>query len=133
MRLLVATLLIFVLELHAIAQIQLQYQYDAAGNRIARVTARPQQPQNSPRMMGHSGEVTVSPTVTTDAVTISTTVDLEQTAMRYVLSNLLGSVLATADIVSQQTTVSLGQYSSGIYLLIVKTDDSVETFKIVRE
>lgn len=77
--------------------------------------------------------MTVSPTVTTDAVTISTTVDLEQTAMRYVLSNLLGSVLATADIVSQQTTVSLGQYSSGIYLLIVKTDDSVETFKIVRE
>lgn len=109
------------------------YQYDAAGNRIARVTARPQQPQNSPHMMGHSGKVTVSPTVTTDAVTITTTVDIEQMAMRYVLSNLQGSVLATGDVVSQQTAVSLGQYSSGIYLLIVKTDDSVETFKIVRE
>lgn len=110
----------------------LQYQYDAAGNRIARVIAQPQQPQNSPRMMGHGGEVTVSPTVTTDNVTISTTRDPEQTQMSYVLSNLQGSVLATGDILSQQTIISLRQYSNGIYLLSVRSNDEVKTFKIIR-
>lgn len=110
-----------------------QYQYDAAGNRIGRTIVQPQQPQNSPRMMGHSGDVTVSPTVTTDYVTISTTLDPEQTHMCHVLSNLQGCVLAASDIVSQQTTISLGLYPCGIYLLTVKTDESVETFKIIRE
>lgn len=111
----------------------LQYQYDAAGNRTARVIVQPQQPQNSPRMMGHGGEVTVSPTVTTDVVTISTTMDPEQAQMRYVLSSLQGNVLATDDIASRQTIVSLGQYSCGIYLLTVQSEYDILSFKIIKQ
>ncbi|MBR1474751.1 MAG: hypothetical protein IJ613_04150 [Muribaculaceae bacterium] len=64
---------------------------------MSRIVVHTSLPGRSQHMPPHTGEVTVSPTVTTDAVTITTTVDLEQMAMRYVLSNLQGSVLATAD------------------------------------
>ena len=111
----------------------LQYGYDASGNRVSRSVVEVQPPQNSPRLMGHSGEVTVSPTVTTDYVTILTTLDPEQTALRYIVNSLQGSVLAMGDISSPQTPVSLSNYERGIYLLTVQSEQCNRTFKIIRQ
>lgn len=111
----------------------LQYQYDAAGNRVSRAVVVVQPPQNSPRLMGHGGEVTVSPTITVDDVTIITTLDPEQTELRYLVSNLQGSVLAMGDITNQQTSVSFGNYVAGIYLLSVQSDLGIKTFKVIKQ
>ena len=110
----------------------LQYQYDAAGNRVSRSVVEVQSPQNSPRLMDHGDEVSVSPTVTTDDVTISTTLDTEQTAMRYIVSNLQGSVMTICDITSQQTIVPFSNYESGIYLLTIQSEQGLKTFKIIK-
>ena len=111
----------------------LQYNYDSSGNRVTRSVVEVQPPQNSPRLMGHSGEVTVSPTVTTDYVTILTTLDPEQTALRYIVNSLQGSVLAMGDITDQQTLVPLSNYDSGIYLLTILSDSGIKSFKIIKQ
>lgn len=110
----------------------LQYQYDAAGNRVSRIVEEVQSPQNSPRLMGHSEDVTASPTVTSDDVTITTTLDPEQTEMRYFVSNLQGSVLATGDITNQYTIVPFCNYMEGIYLLTIQSEQGIKTFKIIK-
>ena len=111
----------------------LQYNYDSSGNRVTRSVVEVQPPQNSPRLMGHSGEVTVSPTVTTDYVTILTTLDPEQPALRYIVNSLQGSVLAMGDITDQQTLVPLSNYDSGIYLLTILSDSGIKSFKIIKQ
>lgn len=82
--------------------------------------------------MGHGGEVTVSPTVTTGEVTITTTLDPEQTSLSYIVSNLQGGVLAVGDITARQTAVQLGNFSDGIYLLSVQRAQGTTTFKVIK-
>ena len=110
----------------------LQYQYDAAGNRVSRIVEEVQSPQNSPRLMGHSEDVSVSPTVTSDDVTITTTLDPEQTEMRYMVSSLQGSVLAMSNITNQHTIVPFSNYMAGIYLLTIQSEQGIKTFKIIK-
>lgn len=110
----------------------LQYQYDAAGNRISRVVVQPS-PQPSPKKDLPTVTVTVSPTMTTDLVTIATAVDFEKTPMRYTLISVQGNVLNQGNIWSNQTNISLGTYTNGIYLLTVETDTFVETYKIIKK
>ncbi len=114
------------------AQTRMQYHYDAAGNRISRTFVEAQPTQNAPRLMGHGGEVTVSPTVTTGEVTITTTLDPEQTSLSYIVSNLQGGVLAVGDITARQTAVQLGNFSDGIYLLSVQRAQGTTTFKVIK-
>ena len=111
----------------------LTYQYDAAGNRISRSAGEVQAPQNSPLMMGHGNDVIVSPTETTDDVIITTTLDPDQTELRYLVSNLQGNVLAIGDITNQHTSVPFGNYVTGIYLLIVQSDLGIKTFKVIKQ
>lgn len=110
----------------------LQYQYDAAGNRISRVVVQPS-PQPSPKKDLPTVTVTVSPTMTTDLVTIATAVDFEKTPIRYTLISVQGNVLNQGTICSNQTNISLGTYTNGIYLLTVETDTFVETYKIIKK
>ena len=130
---LVIVILFIVMPRHVQGDTQFQYQYDASGNRVSRVLVVPTPALQSPHMPGHSGETTVSPTVTTDKVTITTSLDLERNHMSYTVSDLQGSVLAVGDITGQHTAVSFGQYSSGIYLLTVYSAQGNQGFKIVKQ
>lgn len=109
-----------------------QYQYDAAGNRIGRIVLRPQ-PQQSAKKQLPIIDISVSPTITSDAVTLSTAHDLEKTPMKYTLINVQGNVLNADFVKSQHTTISLGEYVNGMYLLIVETEFGMETFKIIKQ
>ena len=110
----------------------LQYQYDAAGNRIGRVVVH-SQPQQAPRRNIPVVDVTVSPTITEDVVTIATAIDLGKSPMKYTLTSIQGNVLNTGDIQSQRTNVSLGRYADGIYLLTIEKDSLIETYKIIKK
>ena len=111
--------------------VMLRYQYDAAGNRVGREVVSPEQNGRSSRAMPHD-DITVSPTVTSDVVTISTTLDPEQNAMRYSVSRLDGSVLASGDITMRQTHVSFSGYVSSIYLLTIEREENTKCFKIIK-
>ena len=108
------------------------YTYDAAGNRVSRAAVEQNQPRRSSHISEHNSFVTVSPTVTSDLVTIVTTLDPEHTQMCFMLCDLQGSTLAHGDITSQQTIVTVSQYANGIYLLSVLADQNIQTFKIVK-
>ena len=110
----------------------LQYQYDAAGNRISRAVVQPSPRQNPKRDLPIEN-VTVSPTVTTDVVTIATAVDFEKEPMRYTLISMQGNMLDQGKICSHQTNISLGVYTKGIYLLTVESDTFVKTYKIFKK
>ena len=110
----------------------LMYQYDAAGNRISRVVVIPQ-PRQSPQEQFPSANITVTPTITNDMITIATTLNVGQVEMRYTLYSLQGNVLTTAVINSQQMYLSLGQYATGIYLLTVESESFIESFKIIKQ
>ena len=109
-----------------------QYQYDAAGNRIGRIVVEPQ-PYQAPKKDLRTVNLTVSPTITSDVVTISTAIDVEKASMRYTLISVQGNVLDTGNITSQRTDLSMGGYASGIYLLTVEINSNVETFKIIKQ
>lgn len=109
----------------------LLYEYDAAGNRITRIV-QVNQPRNTPRRDLSTINVSVYPTITSDVVTISTAADLERTQLYYTLRSIQGSVLSTAVINSQQSQVSLGEYSEGIYLLTIESDSLNESYKIIK-
>lgn len=109
-----------------------QYQYDAAGNRISRIVVEPQ-PHQAPKRDLRTVDFTVSPTITSDVVTIATAIDVEKISMRYTLISVQGNVLDAGNITSQHTDLSMGRYASGIYLLTVETNFNVETFKIIKQ
>jgi hypothetical protein len=109
-----------------------QYQYDAAGNRISRIVVEPQPHQAQKRNL-RTVDFTVSPTITSDVVTIATAIDVEKTSMRYTLISVQGNVLDTGNITSQRTDLSMGGYANGIYLLTIETNSNVETFKIIKQ
>ena len=110
---------------------QLQYQYDAAGNRVMRSVVQPQ-PRQSPRNVMYSATVDVSPTLTHDLVAISTTEDIGKHPMRYSLVTLQGNVLKSGFLPAQQSVLSLGEYSDGIYLLTVESEAFTRSYKIIK-
>lgn len=132
MKYFVIILLVVELGFNAIAQSHLLYQYDAAGNRVARIKFDANQPQCNSHILRNSAEILVNPTVTTDLVTITTILDVEQTPMCYTLSNLQGNVLASGDIAGQQIKLSLARFASGIYLITVRTSQFSQSFKIIK-
>lgn len=109
-----------------------QYQYDAAGNRISRIVVEPQ-PYQAPKKDLRTVNLTVSPTITSDVVTISTAIDVEKASMRYTLISIQGNVLNTGTVSSQHMNVSLGEYANGMYLLTIESEFGVETFKIIKK
>lgn len=110
----------------------IQYQYDAAGNRISRIVVQPQ-PQQSPKRQLPIVDVSVSPTITSDVVVLSTAHDLDKSPIKYTLISVQGKVLNTSAVNSQQTTISLREYVNGIYLLTIETESGIETFKIIKQ
>ncbi len=110
----------------------LQYQYDAAGNRIGRVVVA-QQLRRSPQRELPAVGTTVYPTITSDIVTISTAEDTDNASLRYILCSIDGSVLATGELTTQRYVLSLSEYASGIYLLIIESPSASETFKLIKK
>lgn len=110
----------------------IQYQYDAAGNRISRIVVQPQ-PQQSPKRQLPIVDVSVSPTITSDVVVLSTAHNLDKSPIKYTLISVQGNVLNTSAVNSQQTIISLGEYVNGVYLLTVETESGIETFKIIKQ
>ena len=110
----------------------LQYEYDAAGNRIGRTIVQ-SQPNQAPKRNLLTADITVFPTITSDNVTISIALDAEKHPMRFTLRSVQGSVLNTKDIISQQTVVPMGQYAAGVYLLTIESESIIESYKIIKK
>ncbi|MBO4871656.1 MAG: T9SS type A sorting domain-containing protein [Muribaculaceae bacterium] len=114
---------------------RLAYDYDAAGNRIARHVVTEQQllsPRQSLPFTHGQGEVTVRPSVTTDEVTISTTIDLTLGALPWELTDIQGRVLASGEMDSPTTPVIING-SSGVYLITVMTGEGPVSFRVIKQ
>lgn len=105
------------------------YKYDASGNRILRtVTSNSTCDSTSIDI----GDIVVTPTITTDGVTISTTVDLNKSHLNYELSNLTGNCVAEGVIVDQVSRLNMPS-TNGIYILNVRLKKNSKSFKIVKK
>ncbi len=116
-------------------QVVVAFDYDAAGNRIARhVVADPPQlsPPRSPAVAHEVGSVSVTPTVTAGPVTVSTTADALAGPMPWTLTDAQGRVMATGQLSEPITTLTVIG-ASGVYLLTVTQADGLATFKIIKQ
>lgn len=115
--------------------VRLAYDYDAAGNRIARrvVTEQPVFAPRQPAPATHGlGDVSVVPTVTTGDVNISTTADLSQGGLPWTLTDIQGRVIAQGTMTSQMETVTING-GPGVYLINVTTAEAPSTFRIIKQ
>ena len=92
-----------------------QYQYDAAGNRVSRELMQPS-------MLNSSNEssitFTVFPTVVTDVININTQDDISPTDFNYSISNVSGNTFLSGTILSKNTQIKL-TLPQGYYILCV--------------
>ena len=115
--------------------VRVAYDYDAAGNRIARrvVTEQPVFAPRQPAPATHGlGDVSVVPTVTTGDVNISTTADLSQGGLPWTLTDIQGRVIAQGTMTSQMETVTING-GPGVYLINVTTAEAPSTFRIIKQ
>ena len=115
--------------------VRVAYDYDAAGNRIARrvVTEQPVFAPRQPAPATHGlGDVSVAPTVTTSDVNISTTADLSQGGLPWTLTDIQGRVIAQGTMTSQMETVTING-GPGVYLINVTTAEAPSTFRIIKQ
>ncbi|MBR6283127.1 MAG: T9SS type A sorting domain-containing protein [Muribaculaceae bacterium] len=111
------------------------YDYDAAGNSIARrlVADPPQQsPPRSPAVSHKIGSVAVSPSVTNGPVTVSTTADVLAAPLPWTLTDAQGRVMGNGRLTESSTTLTIDG-ASGVYLLTVIKADGPATFKIIKQ
>ena len=114
-------------------QVTVAFDYDAAGNRIARrlVTAPPQSPPRSPAVSHEIGSVAVSPSVTDGPVTVTTTADVLAAPLPWTLTDAQGRVMGNGQLTEPSTTLTIDG-ASEVYLLTITQADGPATFKIVK-
>ncbi len=118
---------------------QIAYEYDAAGNRISRHVAN-----NSPQApsIGSLGvipietevqTISVGPNPTTGLLTVTLSNFGKDDTCNLLLVNTAGQTLIRQSMTSSQTTLDLSQYANGYYLLKVKLNENVTTYKIIKK
>lgn len=106
------------------------FTYDAAGNRIARAIHHFAIENDSTAI--DLGDISVAPTITTGTVTVSTTADLSNTCLNYVMSNMTGNCVDVGVISEQSTQLDLPS-ANGVYILNVSSQTNSKSFKIVKK
>ena len=118
---------------------QIAYEYDAAGNRISRHVANnsPQAPSiGSLGVIPNETEVqtiSVGPNPTTGLLKVTLSNFGKDDTCNLLLVNTAGQTLIRQSMTSSQTTLDLSQYANGYYLLKVKLNENVTTYKIIKK
>ena len=108
--LLLAAALIAAASLCRAQSVVVAFDYDAAGNRIARRVVADSPQLSPPRMpaQGHeTGTVAVSPTITDGPVTVTTTADVTVEALPWTLADAQGRVTATGRLTEAVTPLHI--------------------------
>lgn len=109
---------------------KLVYQYDMAGNRVARIVVDDEVKRDT--VGGDLGEIVVTPAVTSDGVTVKTTADLSSASLTYAMSNLVGDRVGEGNITNPVTFLSMPS-ASGVYILNVRSAHDSKSFKIEKK
>jgi hypothetical protein len=118
---------------------EIVYEYDAAGNRIARhlMFYGSQAPplgnlENLPQeTIGQT--VSIGPNPTTGQLTVSLSRFGKEDVCNLLLVNAAGQTLIKQSMTTTQTTLDLTQYTNGYYLLKVDLNENVTTYKIIKK
>jgi hypothetical protein len=124
-----------------IAAQSVSYEYDASGNRIRRImitlknASSADEKDEEPIETGWGErKVTIFPNPTKGNLTIKIEGGEEETGYRYTLFNIGGQALKQGETYNKGNfPLSLNEYATGIYILILYSKDDKLTFKIVKE
>ena len=143
----VAILLLLTVSAFAQQALPRSYEYDAAGNRVFRKVVRlksaisdtipttqglgtlQQQKHTFSDKIGNYA-VTIYPNPTSGTITVQ--FEHSVTNGQYKVSSLAGHILQESTFTSSSIKIDLSPYTTGIYLFIIKTDDTEETWKIIK-
>ncbi|MFW6327942.1 MAG: T9SS type A sorting domain-containing protein [Bacteroidota bacterium] len=118
------------------------YKYDASGNRVKRITiplksaSKADEKEEEPiETTWGKREVTIFPNPTKESLKISIKGgDDDEVVYRYTLFNSGGRLLKQGNIQgSGITPLAMDTYETGIYLLVLQSEDEEMTFKIMKE
>lgn len=118
---------------------QIAYEYDAAGNRVARHVAGSGSQAPLRRSTGDTPQVavvqtiSVSPNPTTGLLTVSLSRFGDKDACNLLLVNAAGQTLIRQSMTSTQVTLDLSRYSKGYYLLKIDLNEEITTYKIIKK
>lgn len=111
------------------SNVTLEYQYDAAGNRILRQLV---QPRTNPSPQQHlTTTFIVYPTVVTDVLNVTTQDEILPNNFRYTITNVSGNIVLSGNLLSQNTQlqVSLPQ---GYYILNIVSATEQYSFNFLK-
>lgn len=139
--LLITGLLLLIGVITAQAQ-SVSYEYDASGNRIKRITidlkdaSKADEKEEEPiETTWGKREVTIFPNPTKGSLKISIKGgEDDEVVYRYKLFDTSGSLLQKGNIQGTGTTpLAMDTYKTGIYLLVLQSENEEMTFKIMKE
>lgn len=107
---------------------QVQYQYDAAGNRISRELVQQRSFQN-PNLQRTN--FNVYPTVVTDVVNITTQDEINPNQFSYTITNVSGNIVMTGNILSQNTQIQVSLLQ-GYYILNIFSETEQYSFNLLK-
>ena len=107
---------------------QLQYEYDASGNRIMRQLVQ-QRSNQSPRHQQTT--FIVYPTIVTDVLNITTQDDIVPNEFSYTIANVSGSAVLSGSITTQNTQIHLS-IPQGFYILNIYSLTEQNSFNILK-
>lgn len=135
------TLMLLIMTSLAYSQ-TISYEYDSAGNRIARtvVTLKSAETVSSEEEeepivdSWEEREVTIYPNPTDGELNVAITGGELEEAYSYSIYNSQGSLLLNGSISELGlTTLSLSNQSAGVYILVLSCQDESKTYKIVKK
>lgn len=117
------------LALCAQSNVTLEYQYDAAGNRISRQLSTA--PRSSSEPVDNDTKFSVYPTIVYDFLNIAAQNDISNKNFHYSISNINGNVLLTGDLLSQITQLSVC-LPSGYYIINIFSAYEQNSFTFIK-
>lgn len=114
---------------YAQSNVTIEYQYDAAGNRISRQLATT--PRSSSEPVDNDTKFSVYPTIVYDFLNIAAQNDISNKNFHYSISNINGNVLLTGDLLSQITQLSVC-LPSGYYIINIFSAYEQNSFTFIK-
>ncbi|MBR5639399.1 MAG: T9SS type A sorting domain-containing protein [Muribaculaceae bacterium] len=111
------------------SNVTLEFQYDAAGNRISRQLATT--PRSSSEPVDNDTKFSVYPTIVYDFLNIAAQNDISNKNFHYSISNINGNVLLTGDLLSQITQLSIC-LPSGYYIINIFSANEQSSFTFIK-
>lgn len=111
------------------SNVTLEYQYDAAGNRISRQLAST--PRSSSESADNDIKFSVYPTIVYDFLNIAAQNDISNKNFHYSISNINGNILQTGDLLSQITQLSIC-LPSGYYIINIFSANEQSSFTFIK-